>query len=360
MWASGAYGYLSDYLLWYFVLGTLVIHSWCFFRFTRNWQRRKLKLIVGNALIALILLVFAGLVAETYLRFVSVDTDAFGATLTCQRWQKAYAQVNSQYFRDPEWTEEKPLGVMRIAFLGDSFVYGWGIKDENDRFTNLLQRRFDEHRPGAVRVMNFGWANWDTRAELHALTTVLPDYHVDEIVLCYLPNDIAPLVPALAHENPRDALSDHYLNTESSFLVNYLYYRILARRFALATDYWDALANGYANPKIWTEHAADLDRMITFCKMQGIRFRVVLFPLLMTNGSKYKARDIHEKLAEFFALRKVETVDLLSVVENHDAKSLIVNNHDAHPNELANRFFAEAIWKAFYFPKHEAPGSHTP
>lgn len=348
MWASGAYGYLADYILWYIVLLSVIIHTWFFFRFSREWKRKRLRILVGNTLVGLLLLIFAGLVAESYLRFVSVETDVYGMTLTSKRWHKVYARLNSQFFRDVEWAEKKPAGKTRVAFVGDSFVYGWGVKNEADRFSNVIQRRFDERTPGAVEVMNFGWSNWDTREELRAIQHVLPDYGVDEVVLCYLPNDIAPLVPSIAGENPNELLQSNYINTDSSFLLDYLYHRVLARRLSFAANYWDRLWDGYTDPAIWTQHANDLEHIIATCRDRGMRLRVVLLPFVRTLGNKFKSEAVHAKLVEFFTARQVPVVDLLPSIAGRTPSNLVVNSHDPHPNELANKLFADAIWDAFY------------
>ena len=41
-------------------------------------------------------------------------------------------------------------------------------------------------------------------------------------------------------------------------------------------------------------------------------------------------------------------VDLLPTIAGRDPGDLVVNGHDAHPNEPANELFADAIWQAFY------------
>ena len=174
MWASGAYGYLSDYLWWWIVPASLVVHAWCFFRFFPRERFRRLGLVLGNLIVLLCMLSFAGLVGETYVRFLVVETDSYGASLVSKRWFLIYPQLNSLYCRDPEWAERKPQGVQRIAFVGDSFTYGWGINEANDRFTDIIQARFNARSPWAVEVMNVAWAGWDTRAEFGAAHDMLP------------------------------------------------------------------------------------------------------------------------------------------------------------------------------------------
>jgi hypothetical protein len=355
MWESGAYGYLSDYLWWYAVLASLAIHTWCFFRFFPRGRRKKLRLVVGNALVGLCLLVFAGLIAETYLRFVSVETDAYGLTLTTQRWHKAYARRNSFYCRDKEWSEEKPSGTYRIAFVGDSVTYGWGVKDENDRFTNIVQRRFDETRPGRVEVMNVAWFDWDTEDELGAVERIVPEYHIDEVVLCYFPNDIDKLLPTTDGGGVRSIPKPRWINLETSFLLDWLYYRVYARRLPIVRDYCDRLWDGYTDPAIWTKHRQTIAQLVDFCSGRGVRLCVVLVPILRTWGEKFDSAAIHQRVAECFQSLGVSVIDLLPVIQGRDPATLVVNTHDPHPNELAHRLFADAIWTALANGTGESP-----
>lgn len=346
MWASGAYGYLTDYLWWYLVVASLIAHTWCFFKLVGPHRLGRLRLVVGNVLVTLCLLSFAGLAAETYMRFLSVETDSYGATLTAKRWHKAYARLNSLYCRDEEWTESKPPGRYRIAFVGDSFTYGWGIKDVRDRFTDIIQHRFDQQAPGRVEVMNVAWGGWDTQSELGAIRDLLKPYDVDEIVLCYVPNDIEALLPLDGEVDPREPRKSVYLNVESSFLVNRLYYSLFSPRLPKGLSYPDWLMNGYRNPEIWAKQQQLLLDIIALCRQRNITLRVALFPLIWPTGQGYDAAALHVQLRDFFITHGVSVIDLLPTLEAGTYDRLVVNRHDPHPNELAHRLFADAIWNA--------------
>ena len=58
-------------------------------------------------------------------------------------------QTNSFGLRGPEPIVPKPREVFRILFLGDSFTYGWEVK-QNDRFTERLQSQLKA--PGGKRM----------------------------------------------------------------------------------------------------------------------------------------------------------------------------------------------------------------
>ncbi len=351
MWATGYYGYLSDYLWWWVVPLALMVHTYCFFRITRGATRRRvLRLVAGNLLIGSCLLSTAGLIAETYLRFICVATDGYGATLVCKRWFGLIEpELNSLYCRDPEWAEQKPDGVRRIAFVGDSFTFGWGINHVGDRATDILQRRFDSIVPGRVEVMNVAWGGWDTVEELDAIRRMIAEYDVDEVVLCYLPNDIENVIPKSRQFDPGRPPHSPLLNTQHSFLFDLLYYRIYAPlTMRSVRGYWDGLADGFADPEIWRTHQQQLGDIILACRAHEVRIRVALLPLIKTRGDKWDARAVHEKVASFFATNLVEVVDLLPVIAGRDPSSLAVSGSDWHPNEAANRLFADAVWQAFY------------
>jgi len=348
MWGTGYYGFLFDYLLFWLLFASLILHTLCFFRRIRRHRLQRVGLVAGNLLVTLCLLAGAFLIAETYLRFVSSETDSYGVTLTAKRWFAVYPKLNSLLYRDREWTPEKPPHVRRVAFVGDSFTYGWGINDAADRFTDLLQTRFKMEKQGNVEVMNVAWVGWDTREEAKAIEQMINEYAVDEVVLCYLPNDIDPLLPVRPGFDPAKVPKCLWLRTDSSFLLDFLYYRIYARYTAGVVGYFDWLMDGFYAPDSWREHQGDLGTIITLCREHEVILRVALLPFLRTPGRRYLASDIHDRLAEFFRRNKIPVVDLLPTIQGYGSKALVVNSHDGHPNEQANLLFAEAIWQAFY------------
>jgi len=347
MWASGQYGYPSDYLLWWIVPFSLGLHLCCFFRLIHGRPRRIWYLIVGNTLMVLLMLAVVGLVAESYLRFVSVETDTFGATLTSKRWFKVFPKLNSSMYRDDEWAEVKPPGVRRIAFVGDSFTYGWGINDRADRFTDRLQRMFDEKSDEKVQVMNAAWVGSDTELQARLISEMVGHFGVDEVVLCYLANDIENLIPKPDGENPLRREKSRIVNTDSSFLLDYLYYRIVVPR-QMRIDYFAWLQRGYETPAIWQRQLEQFDAIITYLRAQGVKLRVVLLPFVRTPDGSFDAASVHRQVAEAFQTRGVEVLDLLGVFQGHDPRTLIVNSHDMHPNEEAHKLIADAIWQGLY------------
>ena len=350
MLAGGAFGYVSDYLLWWVLLISLFVHIWCFFTLFPRDKHPKLGLVLGNALVFLGLLGTAAMIGETYLRFVCVQTDSFGMSLPARRWFERYVQFNSLECRDREWMVKKPEGVRRIAFVGDSFTYGWGIEHVEDRFTDRVQAMFDRESPGSVEVMNVAKPGWGTRGQMAAIGDVINRFDVDEIVLCYVLNDLEKLLPRTADFDPIRPPEPRLFDLDRSCLLDHLYRIVWVPRVPTVRGYHDWLAEGYANEQIWRRQERQLGDIMRYCRDEGVTFRAVLLPFIRTGGTKFDGPGLHDHMRRFFESNQVEVLDLLEVINGVDAATLMVNRHDAHPNEVAHQLFADAIWRSFYSP----------
>ena len=350
MLTSGAFGYLADYLLLWMLYFSLLIHTWCFFRFFPKARHKWTGVLAGNALVFSCLLGPVAIAGESYLRFACVETDSFGVSLPARRWFALHTNLNSLGCRDREWSREKPPGVRRIAFVGDSFTYGWGIERPEDRFPDLIQARFDRRAPRTVEVMNVAKAGWDSGDQIQPIKDMIDIYGVDEVVLCYVANDIEKLLPTRDGFNPTRPPEPSFFNIDSSCLLDYLYRRIIVPRVASVSGYHDWLAEGYAEQTTWREHQRRLGTIIRHCEKTGVVFRVALLPFIRTGGEKFQTAKLHSTLARFFEANNVPVVDLAPTIVGRPAAELVVNRGDAHPNEFAQTLFADRIWSAFYAP----------
>lgn len=346
--ASGVYGYLSDYLLWWALFFSLLIHTWCFFKFFPRKKYPRCGLILGNALVFLSMMGCVGIVAESYLRFLSVETDSFGVSLPARRWFVLHTTLNSVGYRDREWSREKSANVKRIAFVGDSFTYGWGIKRVENRFTDLLQAKFDQQLPGKVEVMNVSKPGWDTRSQLQPVKEMIEQYDVDEIVLCYVPNDIEGLIPVSKEFNPTRPPDWQLINLDSSCLVDYIYRRVYLPRLPTVKGYHDWLAEGFADENILRQHHQQIDQIIQFCKERHVVMRAIILPFICTNGEQFKKNDIYNTMKIYFDEQQVTSINLHDAILEKSPEELMVNALDAHPNEKAHKVFSEFIWNNVY------------
>lgn len=90
---------------------------------------------------------------------------------------------NSLGFWDKEFTPEKEAGKCRVVFLGDSFTWGLGVREE-ERFTNLLA----EVNPG-WETLNFGVPAYGTDQSLLLWERTAYRYNPDLVILTIYQND---------------------------------------------------------------------------------------------------------------------------------------------------------------------------
>jgi len=114
-------------------------------------------------------------------------------------------RTNGQRMRESE--DFGPhAGRYRVAVIGDSFVWGHGI-DEEDRFTELLAARLGP----AYEVLNFGVAGFGTDQYLLQIERDVLPMQPDLLLVVFFVNDLEDIMAATNHRGvpkPRFALRD--------------------------------------------------------------------------------------------------------------------------------------------------------
>jgi lysophospholipase L1-like esterase len=111
----------------------------------------------------------------------SFDGPAFGVMLRTNRYG----------FRGPDWRREKDPASFRIALVGDSHAFGFGVSFEHtvgERLASILAvktgRRFE--------VLNFGVSGYNSQQELAVFRTDVLAFSPDLVILLPCNNDHEP------------------------------------------------------------------------------------------------------------------------------------------------------------------------
>lgn len=103
-------------------------------------------------------------------------------------------KVSSNRFgmREREYALPKPVDLVRVVLLGDSFVLGVGARAE-ERFGVVLERELRARSrwpaPKRIEVLHIGVGSWNTRAESTFLRRQLSDFDPDLVVQVFIGND---------------------------------------------------------------------------------------------------------------------------------------------------------------------------
>ena len=102
-------------------------------------------------------------------------------------------EINSQGFRDKEFSLKKGSGLVRIIMLGDSITYGAFVKRNecfSDRLEKMLKAKTRQlSSPMRYEVMNFGVGGYNIVSEIEVLKVYGLKYKPDLVILNYFWND---------------------------------------------------------------------------------------------------------------------------------------------------------------------------
>jgi hypothetical protein len=337
--------YLIGMAMWLVVLSLLVTVLLRARRHSHQAPRRLLLVNAGLSLAMLLVLMTAG---ELAFACFADFSDTFSVSNVSKRWLAVHVdgEKNENGFRDRnELTTFVPGGKKRIIFLGDSFTAGHGIRRMEDRFTDLIAARFEREQPGKFVVANMALPAYDALsvAELAKAELLQKHYEMAAWVYVYNLNDVDTFDPHTA-ESLRLIQSSEptFFLFRDTYLLNWLYFRLIAFRSAGAQSYYENLRRSYESEP-WKRVEGLLTNLHRQCVERGVDFRMVIFPFVSEVGENYPFRPAHARIVEFCMAEKIPVLDLEPVFRAHAGEDLVVSRFDAHPNERAHVIAAQAI-----------------
>jgi hypothetical protein len=318
----------------------------------RRLKNLKLKIIIFNLLLFINLTGSLFLVGELYFRFIYDQPDTMGNLKISRRWFSRHVQYNLDFFRDRNFNTKKPEGVFRIGVLGDSFSFGQGIKENKDRFSNLLETKLNQLESGKFEVYNISLPGWESKNEASYLIKKGELFDFDLLILSYYLNDIyndRQIKIAFVGQD----FSNLGKNTifrpliKNSFFLEFMTARFLNYFQSVSHDLSQRELLIYNDPASWQTHLQTLNEIINWTSRKpNRRLIVVIFPyLFLVNQNPYPAEDIHRRLTDFFKNKNAEVIDLYPVLKNYPAGKLQINRLDSHPSKLVHQITSELLYE---------------
>lgn len=292
-------------------------------------------------------------------------------------------KTNSFGFNDIEHKKEKRNRSTRIAFIGDSFVFGVVPRAKN--FTFVVQE-LAEQSGADIEVLNMGIPGAGPRNYLSLLQkdVVLMDADVVCIVF-FVGNDINQSHPDFKTQvwwgSPREVLRQPYLIGLSAE-YSYVYKAFRAARRLI----WERMAKSSETFSRKTFLSIEHQRSAVFKIRQSsqvkasyreavrivkqmaghseknkMKFLLVLAPDELQvneqlrldlarqynmNLTKYDFKQPQRVLTEKFAALEIPVIDLLPHFRKNSLEAPLYAKQDTHWNEEGNRLAAEKIWSA--------------
>lgn len=256
-----------------------------------------------------------------------------------------HARVNADGFRGPRLTRERVAGVGRIACVGDSHTFGWGV-GEDETWPAVLERAV---RP--VEVLNAGVNGYDAEQEARFLEREVLAWKPDLVLWQFFLNDAGMRGMALEPEQ------------EAGWMLRLAYpgrggavgaVRARWRTFDLVLDrlwrrdalelYGDARSIYYReDAEGWRRCRAALLGARDASRTAGARFALVLVPFLHGERGALASRDAHAFVARFCESEGIPVLDLDAALSGCEPAELRVHPAEYHANARAYALMGEAI-----------------
>ena len=252
--------------------------------------------------------------------------------------------VNNVGHRGVDFVINKPKNTFRIALIGDSVAYGYGV-ERNDNFATLLENSLNSNGISdgtKYEVYNFAVSSYGTEAELELYKTKVKNYNPDLVLLVYVLND--PIPPALGVQFvvaawKEEAQFDKFASYTQFGAWVYLKWKSVTDSYRPERNYQRL----YASEVAWNAVQRDLSEMHSLTTKNNSKFAVAIFPLLL-DFNDYPMKKYHQMVADTLEKDGVVYADLLEAYKPYDFMDIrIVEGDLTHPNELGHKIAAKAL-----------------
>lgn len=269
---------------------------------------------------------------------------------------------NFNGLRDYVYNFEKSNNTIRIAALGDSIVFGYGI-DLEDTFLKILERKLNSMGDNIkYEIINFGVGGYNIIQELETFKTKVLNYTPDIILIGYTLND-----PAEAN-NPSDQIQ---LSEQKECYINFLnikincYFKNFFKKFKTALFIKDKIRNiilrlkidkeadlilhnfrqYYINKEKWVNVQKSFEEISKITKNNNQIVYVIIFPILK-DFKNYLLEDIHKMIIEEVQKNEFYVTDLLEEYSKYNEEILQISRTDIlHPNRYGHKIAAEIAYE---------------
>ncbi len=260
-------------------------------------------------------------------------------------------------YRVPSQQVNVPANAVRVAVVGDSSSFGWGVNYE-DSYPDVYRRLMEAATQTPIALRNFSVPAYNTEQELQVFKTKALPYKPDLLILHHDHNDVAPRLGFRGSGGLHPTYGDN--------LVHSALIKLALRKLSIYRSSKDpqsiAAEHERVGPYItagpwYDKHLQALRELAEESRSHGIPTIVVLFNAYVEADSDYETSpqyiELHRKLSEALRTMGLHVLDLYPMYQAHmrqtgwaDLRKWWISKDepmDPHPNVSAHRFIAEAL-----------------
>lgn len=115
---------------------------------------------------------------------LSVNSDGYHVKIPSY-----HVETNSKGLREESFSAQKPEGVKRILFLGDSFTFGWGV-NSSDRFSDIVEKKLNNGSSKRHQSINAGIPGYGMEDNLILFRERGINYNPDIVIVSFSSQDV--------------------------------------------------------------------------------------------------------------------------------------------------------------------------
>jgi lysophospholipase L1-like esterase len=250
--------------------------------------------------------------------------------------------VNALGYHDKEVAKEP--GKKQVLVIGDSFAAGHGLKDVNERFSNILGAKLGTDQ---YSVYNLGMSGADTRDEAKRLKEfpVKPDI----IILEYFPNDIEKVgrekgLTLSGAEPYADLKGPMATIVKRFYLPNFIYWQLPHTGFSTFEKF---VQTAYTDTTVLNSHLRDLSKMTAYRDSTGAKMYAVFIPFLFQID---KSAGYTKPVEDFLKSKGVTVIGINDGIVKIPEKERVVGKNDGHGSAALNGLIADRLYEAMKKP----------
>ena len=318
-------------------------------RISVRWK--NLTLMFGAIIITVIL-------CEGLVRLIAIVSPATQGypTYSGDLWSRKFVVRNRLGYRDVDHIVSKTPGVSRAMIVGDSFTFGVGVNNTEDRFGEQLGARLHAQTKYPWEILNMGRSDTHTLHHIEILSRSIK-FHPDIVILLYVFNDIDYLVPVTPRSGPvgENGFFQRINPTRLLYLNSYFFQELYVRWRKILYSASSSSDPYNVNDAILQTHISDLERFVRMARINSADVWIVPFDNQI--GASMSQRMRYQNFVSLLEASNLPICNLADTFDNHDPSDLRVNSLDGHPTALANHLAADAAYRCIvssieYFGSH--------
>ncbi|MCE5211260.1 MAG: hypothetical protein LLG40_06880 [Deltaproteobacteria bacterium] len=257
-----------------------------------------------------------------------------------------------------------PERKRQIVLVGDSFVFGQGVK-ESDTLGYLLNEKYPE-----INFQNWGenGANIDTVAQ-KCKDIIKSEQAIDEVVYFYNLNDVrmSETVNIKLRNIVNDFQNVRWINDEEPYgiivkpLSKSALFSLIRKTWVIkressltAQTYKDMYLSEY-NRQEFLSTMDCIQSIKDMLAARGISFRMIIYPLMYKDlTGSYPFARVHAEIISECNKRGIPCLDGYVPFKNYySLKKFAVHPLDYHPNGLSNREIVDYIHETNFITKRQ-------